>query len=76
MKSEPSVFGIDDLAAAPKRTSCWDGVRNYQVRNMLRDEFAVGDLAFFCSDMYAHNYPTITRTAAIKCEINAAAVMA
>ena len=47
MKSEPSVFGIDDLAAAPKRTSCWDGVRNYQVRNMLRDEFAVGDLAFF-----------------------------
>ena len=47
MKSEPSVFGIDDLAAAPKRTSGWDGVRNYQVRNMLRDEFAVGDLAFF-----------------------------
>ena len=47
MKSEPSVFGIYDLAAAPKRTSCWDGVRNYQVRNMLRDEFAVGDLAFF-----------------------------
>ena len=47
MKSEPSVFGIDDLAKAPKRTSGWDGVRNYQVRNMLRDEFAVGDLAFF-----------------------------
>jgi predicted RNA-binding protein with PUA-like domain len=47
MKSEPSVFGIDDLAAAPKRTSAWDGVRNYQVRNMLRDEFAIGDLAFF-----------------------------
>ena len=46
MKSEPSVFGIDDLAAAPKRTSCWDGVRNYQVRNMLRDEFAVGDLDY------------------------------
>jgi predicted RNA-binding protein with PUA-like domain len=47
MKSEPSVFGIDDLAKAPKRTSGWDGVRNYQVRNMLRDEFAVGDLALF-----------------------------
>jgi predicted RNA-binding protein with PUA-like domain len=30
-----------------KRTSAWDGVRNYQVRNMLRDEFAIGDLAFF-----------------------------
>jgi predicted RNA-binding protein with PUA-like domain len=47
MKSEPSVFGIDDLAAAPRRTASWDGVRNYQVRNMLRDQFAVGDLAFF-----------------------------
>jgi len=46
MKSEPSTFSIDDLAAAPKRTTCWDGVRNYQVRNMLRDQFAVGDLAF------------------------------
>jgi predicted RNA-binding protein with PUA-like domain len=47
MKSEPSVFGIDDLASAPRRTSGWDGVRNYQVRNMLRDDFKVGDLAFF-----------------------------
>jgi predicted RNA-binding protein with PUA-like domain len=47
MKSEPSVFGIDDLAKAPRRTSGWDGVRNYQVRNMLRDDFKVGDLAFF-----------------------------
>lgn len=46
MKSEPSTFSIDDLAKAPKRTTCWDGVRNYQVRNMLRDQFAVGDLAF------------------------------
>jgi predicted RNA-binding protein with PUA-like domain len=47
MKSEPSVFGIDELAKAPRRTSGWDGVRNYQVRNMLRDDFKVGDLAFF-----------------------------
>ncbi|MEY3337899.1 MAG: hypothetical protein RL245_891 [Pseudomonadota bacterium] len=46
MKTEPSTFSIDDLAKAPKRTTCWDGVRNYQVRNMLRDQFAVGDLAF------------------------------
>lgn len=46
MKSEPSTFGIDDLEKAPKRTTCWDGVRNYQARNMLRDEFAKGDLAF------------------------------
>ena len=47
MKSEPDVFGIDELAGAPKRTTRWDGVRNYQVRNMLRDQFAVGDRAFF-----------------------------
>jgi predicted RNA-binding protein with PUA-like domain len=46
MKSEPSTFGVDDLEKAPKRTTCWDGVRNYQARNMLRDEFARGDLAF------------------------------
>jgi predicted RNA-binding protein with PUA-like domain len=46
MKTEPSTFSIDDLAKAPKRTTCWDGARNYQVRNMLRDQFAVGDLAF------------------------------
>ena len=46
LKSEPSTFSIDDLARAPRQTTCWDGVRNYQVRNMLRDEMAVGDLAF------------------------------
>jgi predicted RNA-binding protein with PUA-like domain len=46
MKSEPSTFSIDDLARATRQTTCWDGVRNYQVRNMLRDEMAVGDLAF------------------------------
>ena len=47
MKSEPTTFGIDDLAKAPRRRSHWDGVRNYQVRNMLRDEMRKGDLAFF-----------------------------
>lgn len=46
MKTEPSTFGIDDLERAPKRTTMWDGVRNYQARNMLRDDFAKGDLAF------------------------------
>lgn len=46
MKTEPSTFSIDDLAKAVKRSTCWDGVRNFQVRNMLRDQFAVGDLAF------------------------------
>jgi predicted RNA-binding protein with PUA-like domain len=47
MKSEPDVFGIDDLERAPKRTTGWEGVRNYQVRNMLRDVFRRDDLAFF-----------------------------
>ena len=47
MKSEPDTFGIDDLASAPKQTTSWEGVRNFQARNMLRDDMAVGDLAFF-----------------------------
>ena len=47
LKSEPATFGIDALAAAPGRTTSWEGVRNFQARNMLRDEFAAGDLAFF-----------------------------
>lgn len=47
MKSEPDVFGIDHLARLPRRRTSWDGVRNYQVRNMLRDEFRPGDRALF-----------------------------
>lgn len=44
MKSEPSCYSIDDLER-DKRT-CWDGVRNYQARNMLRDDVANGDIVF------------------------------
>ncbi|HEU5479738.1 MAG TPA: EVE domain-containing protein [Candidatus Tumulicola sp.] len=47
MKSEPDEFSIDDLAKAPKRTTAWFGVRNYQARNYMRDDMRVGDLAFF-----------------------------
>lgn len=47
MKSEPSVFGLDDLQHKPNQTYCWDGVRNYQARNMMRDAMKLGDLAFF-----------------------------
>ncbi len=47
MKSEPDVFSIDDLASAKGRTDHWDGVRNYQARNMMRDQMTRGDLAFF-----------------------------
>jgi predicted RNA-binding protein with PUA-like domain len=47
MKSEPSEFSIDDLMARPGQTEPWDGVRNYQARNLMRDDMKVGDLAFF-----------------------------
>jgi predicted RNA-binding protein with PUA-like domain len=47
LKSEPNCFSIDDLSKRPKHTAPWDGVRNYQVRNMLRDEMKKGDLGFF-----------------------------
>ncbi len=46
MKSEPEAFSIDDLARSPKKTTCWDGVRNYQARNFMR-EMEVGDQVFF-----------------------------
>ncbi len=45
MKSEPDLFGIDDLQRVAVEP--WDGVRNFQARNMLRDQMQVGDLAFF-----------------------------
>ncbi|MEA5446566.1 EVE domain-containing protein [Gammaproteobacteria bacterium AB-CW1] len=47
MKSEPDEFSIDDLAGSPKKTAHWDGCRNYQVRNMMRDQMKKGDLALF-----------------------------
>lgn len=46
MKSEPRVFSIEDLAQAPRQTTCWDGVRNYQARNFMRT-MAVGDRVLF-----------------------------
>ena len=46
MKTEPETFSVDDLAAAPRATTAWDGVRNYQARNMLRDEMKRQDQVF------------------------------
>lgn len=46
VKSEPDVFSYDDLAAAPKKTTCWDGVRNFTARNNLQ-AMKKGDLVFF-----------------------------
>jgi predicted RNA-binding protein with PUA-like domain len=47
MKSEPSVFGIDHLKARRNKTAPWDGVRNYQARNFMRDGMKKGDKIFF-----------------------------
>ena len=43
MKTEPDVFSIDDLKNHPKKTTQWEGVRNYQARNFMRDEMKKGD---------------------------------
>jgi predicted RNA-binding protein with PUA-like domain len=53
MKSEPSCFSLEDLKHAPLATSCWDGVRNYQARNLLRDSIRPGNGVLF----YHSNIP-------------------
>ena len=47
MKSEPDVYSIDHLSTEKSKTDHWDGIRNYQARNFIRDEMKKGDLAFF-----------------------------
>jgi predicted RNA-binding protein with PUA-like domain len=47
MKSKPDSFSINDLRNRPNQTEHWDGVRNYQARNMMRDDMKLGDLVFF-----------------------------
>jgi predicted RNA-binding protein with PUA-like domain len=47
MKTEPDTFSFDDLLKAPKRTTSWEGVRNYMARNLMRDQMKLGDQAFF-----------------------------
>jgi predicted RNA-binding protein with PUA-like domain len=47
MKSEAESFSFADLCHAPQKTTCWDGVRNYQARNFMRDEMKKGDLVLF-----------------------------
>lgn len=46
-KSEPDAFSIDDLKAMKGKRDHWDGIRNYQARNLMRDEMRKGDLGFF-----------------------------
>ncbi len=52
-KTEPSVFSLDDLKNRPDMTEHWDGVRNYQARNFLRDAVKTGDLVL----IYHSNIP-------------------
>jgi predicted RNA-binding protein with PUA-like domain len=59
-KSEPDVFSYTDLECAPRRRTGWGGVRNYQARNLLRDEIAVGDLV-----LYYHSNATPSGVAGI-----------
>ena len=47
IKSEPDAFSIDDLVESPNQTTHWDGVRNYQARNFMRDAMQVGDRVFY-----------------------------
>lgn len=47
MKSEPDVYSFDDLKAAPNQTTMWEGVRNYQARNFIRDVMKIGDTVLY-----------------------------
>ncbi len=47
LKSDPATFGLSHLKKSPKKTTMWDGVRNYQARNHLRDDFRLGDRVLF-----------------------------
>ncbi|MCH5276530.1 MAG: EVE domain-containing protein [Desulfovibrionaceae bacterium] len=46
-KTEPGCFSLADLKAAPNHVTAWDGVRNYQARNFMRDDMRLGDLGLF-----------------------------
>ncbi|WP_158972550.1 EVE domain-containing protein [Paraglaciecola sp. L3A3] len=53
-KTEPDAFSIDDLAARPLQTEHWDGIRNYQARNFLRDQVQLGDQVFIYHSSCKH----------------------
>ncbi len=67
MKTEPDTFSFDDLVKAPKRTTSWEGVRNYQARNLMRDEFKLGDQVFVyhssCAEPAVIGIGTVVREA-------------
>jgi predicted RNA-binding protein with PUA-like domain len=63
VKSEPESFSIQDLAQAKNQTTCWDGVRNFQARNFLRDDMKVGDRVLFYHS--STDVPAVTGTASV-----------
>ena len=63
LKSEPDAFSLEDLKKCPNQTEPWDGIRNYQARNLMRDEMKVGDQAFFYHSRQAE--PAIVGTVRI-----------
>ncbi len=66
-KTEPDAFSIDDLKNAPEQTAMWDGVRNYQARNFIRDEMKQGDLVMIyhssCKQVGVVGIATVSREA-------------
>ena len=62
MKSEPTEFSIRDLRNAPNGTDYWDGVRNYQARNFMRDEMQAGDRVLF---YHSGKKPSVVGTAKV-----------
>lgn len=61
MKSEPECYSIDDLAAEPDQVTSWGGVRNFQARNFLRDQIAVGDMVIFYHSVTAPSAVGVAR---------------
>ena len=61
MKSEPECYSIDHLAAEPDQVTSWGGVRNFQARNYLRDQIAVGDMVVFYHSVTAPSAVGVAR---------------
>jgi len=65
MKSDPDEFSLHDLEKRPNRTECWDGVRNYQARNFMRDDMRIGDRVLF---YHSGKSPAVAATARVVTE--------
>ena len=63
MKTEPTTYSIDDLEKESNQTTCWEGVRNYQARNLLRDDIQEGDRVLFYHS--ACKEPAVVGTAVV-----------